>query len=155
MTGFEKSHLSCTQQQHRLLTIKQQLYTLTNNLAKYWSWKLPRLLCCGLFLRLVRYPWVLGSLSNGSISLDKHTGGCNSPHKWLMSLAMDLAALCDMWRWKWHQWWPFGCFEWSHSLYLSLHGYPPAPTLPPCRIASGTPVKNHLNGGQFCYLLTQ
>ena len=23
---------------------------------------------------------------------------CESPHDWLMSLAMDLAALCDMWR---------------------------------------------------------
>ena len=27
---------------------------------------------------------------------DKQTAGCNSPHDWLMSLAMDLAALCDM-----------------------------------------------------------
>ena len=29
--------------------------------------------------------------------LDKQTAGCNSPHDWLMSLAMDLTALCDMW----------------------------------------------------------
>ena len=29
---------------------------------------------------------------------DKQTDGCNSPNKWLMSLAMDLAALCDTWR---------------------------------------------------------
>ena len=31
-------------------------------------------------------------------SLDKETTGCNSPHDWLimMSLTMDLAALCDM-----------------------------------------------------------
>ena len=28
----------------------------------------------------------------------KQTAGCESPHDWLMSLAMDLAALCDMWR---------------------------------------------------------
>ena len=26
--------------------------------------------------------------------LDKQTAGCNLPHDWLMSLAMDLAALC-------------------------------------------------------------
>ena len=28
--------------------------------------------------------------------LDKQTASCNSPHDWLMSLAMDLAALCDI-----------------------------------------------------------
>ena len=27
---------------------------------------------------------------------DKQTAGCSSPHHWLMSLAMYLAALCDM-----------------------------------------------------------
>ena len=31
-------------------------------------------------------------------SLDKQTVGCYSPHNWLISLAMDLAALCDMQR---------------------------------------------------------
>ena len=31
-------------------------------------------------------------------SLDKYTIGCDSPRDWLMSLAMDLAALCDMYR---------------------------------------------------------
>ena len=28
--------------------------------------------------------------------LDKQTTGYNSPHNWLMTFAMDLAALCDM-----------------------------------------------------------
>ena len=28
---------------------------------------------------------------------DKQTAGCISPFHWLMSLAMDSAALCDMW----------------------------------------------------------
>ena len=28
-------------------------------------------------------------------SFGKQTAGCESPHDWLMSLAMDLAALCD------------------------------------------------------------
>ena len=31
-------------------------------------------------------------------SLEKQTADCDSPHNWLVSLAMDLAALCDMWR---------------------------------------------------------
>ena len=38
---------------------------------------------------------------NGSIALpltSTETASCNSPHDLLMSLAMDLAALCDMWR---------------------------------------------------------
>ena len=29
--------------------------------------------------------------------LDKQTACCNLPHDWLISLAMDLAALCVMW----------------------------------------------------------
>ena len=30
--------------------------------------------------------------------LDKQTAGCDSPYNWLMRLAMDLAALCGMYR---------------------------------------------------------
>ena len=36
---------------------------------------------------------------------------CNLPHIWLMSFAMDLAVLCDMCRWKWHQWMPLVVFS--------------------------------------------
>ena len=68
----------------------------------------PRWFCCVLFLRLFRHPWVLGFPSNGCISLGKQTAGCNSPHDWLMSMVKDLTALCNVWRWKWHQWMPFG-----------------------------------------------
>ena len=39
-----------------------------------------------------------GSLKMAPSSLGKQTASCESPHNWLMSLAMDLAALCDMWR---------------------------------------------------------
>ena len=39
-----------------------------------------------------------GGLQMAPSSLDKKTAGCNSPHDWLMSLAIDLATLCDMWR---------------------------------------------------------
>ena len=30
--------------------------------------------------------------------LDKQRATCNLPHDWLMSLAMDVAPLCDIWR---------------------------------------------------------
>ena len=75
---------------------------------------------CGLFLRPVRCPWVLRSPSNCYIHIpfDKQTAGCNSPHGWLMSLAMDLDALCDMWWRKWHHWMPF---SWSTCIgYTSI-----------------------------------
>ena len=39
-----------------------------------------------------------GRLQMAAYPLSKQTAGCNSPHDWLMSLAMDLTALCDMWR---------------------------------------------------------
>ena len=51
-----------------------------------------------------------GGLQMASSYLYKKTASCNSPNDWLMSLSMDLVALCDMWRLKWHQWMPFGCF---------------------------------------------
>ena len=40
----------------------------------------------------------LGDLKMAPHPLDKQTASCSSPHDWLMSMAMDLAALCDMWR---------------------------------------------------------
>ena len=42
-----------------------------------------------------------GGLQMAPFSINKHIANCDLPHDWLMSLAMDLAALCDMWRWKW------------------------------------------------------
>ena len=53
----------------------------------------------------------LGGLQMVLSSLGKQTANCQSPHDWLMSLDMDLAALCDMWRWKWHQWKSFPYFS--------------------------------------------
>ena len=53
--------------------------------------------------------------------LGKQTAGCNSPHDWLMSLAMDLTALCDTWRWKWHQWMPFGWFYWRRTVQQGIN----------------------------------
>ena len=40
----------------------------------------------------------LGSLQMAPSPLDKQIAGCNLPDDCLMSLAMDLAALCDIWR---------------------------------------------------------
>ena len=40
----------------------------------------------------------LGNLQMTACPLGKQTADCNSPHDWLMSLTMDLTALCDMWR---------------------------------------------------------
>ena len=39
-----------------------------------------------------------GRLQMALHPLDKQTTSCNSPHDWLMSLSVDLAALYDMWR---------------------------------------------------------
>ena len=44
----------------------------------------------------------LGDLEMAPSPLDKQTASYNLPHDWLMNLSMDLAALCDKWKWKWH-----------------------------------------------------
>ena len=81
-----------------------------------------------------------GGLQMAPSSLGKQTADCESPHNWLMSLSMHLAALCrklcDMWMWKWHQWKLFGCFQWRRRLYPPLHVSPTAPH-PIYRSASG------------------
>ena len=78
-----------------------------------------------------------GGLQMAPSSLDKQTANCDSPSDWLMSLSMNLVALYDMWRWKWHQWKSFGCFQWRRSLCPPLCGYLPTLTLPPCKGVSG------------------
>ena len=89
-----------------------------------------------------------GRLQMAAYPLGKQTAGCNSPHDWLMSLAMDSTALCDMWRWKWHKWMPFGWFWWRRSLcmpatsWLPTH---PSPSHPVgVLLVLATPVKNYL-----------
>ena len=81
----------------------------------------------GLFLKPVWHPRV-----------GKQTADCELPHNWLMSLSMDLAVLCDMWRWK-----SFGCFYWRSSLCPSICGYLPAsPSYPiGVKVVLATPVK--------------
>ena len=78
---------------------------------------------------------------------DKQTASCDPPHDWLISLAMDLAALCDKWRWKWHQWMPFSCFQSRRSLCLQICGYPP--TLIGVLLVLAMPVKKLLYSGKL------
>ena len=64
----------------------------------------------GLFLKPVWCPQALGWTSKiPHLSLESRQL-TESPHTCLMSFSMDLAALCDMWRWKWHQCKSLGCF---------------------------------------------
>ena len=45
-----------------------------------------------------KYVWIIQFIQMTAYPLDKQRAGCNLSHDWLMSLAMDLTALCDMWR---------------------------------------------------------
>ena len=51
----------------------------------------------------------------------------DSQHDRLMSFTMDLAAFCNKWRWKWHQWKSFGCFieDVAFAHHLVTHHLPP------------------------------
>ena len=97
----------------------------------------PGCVSCGLFLRLFRCVHeCLGYLQMAAYPTDKHTAGCNS-HDWLMSLAMDLVTLCDMWRLKWYQRMPFDCFSEDIALACHFVATCPCSTLLPCSSASG------------------
>ena len=75
-----------------------------------------------------------GRLQMVSRPLDKYTAGCNSPHDWLMSLAKDLAALCDIWKWKWHKLIPFHVAVYNEDVAFaatSVATHPPPPHPPP------------------------
>ena len=74
------------------------------------------------FLRLVRRPQVLGCFSNDFFSLWQADSRLWFTI-WLADVfGQDLAALCDMQRWKWHHWMPFGCFQsrWTCSNELDI-----------------------------------
>ena len=54
---------------------------------------------------------------------------CNSPHDWMLSFTMDLAALCDMCSWKWHQQMLFDCFSVNRIFmyyYITPHHLSPS-----------------------------
>ena len=76
-----------------------------------------------------------GVLQMAPSPLDKQAAGCNSSDNWLMSFAIYLTALCDLYRGENGT---NGChLAVFSSLCLLLQGYPAAPTLPPYRSASG------------------
>ena len=127
-THFSPSNNSCT----RWLTIQP---------GSYWCWKLPGLLLLWLVSEVcqtstsstsvqVAFKWLHIPLASRQPAVIHHTTG------WWVWPSIYLTALCDMWRWKWHQWMPFGCFWWRRSLCPPLRGYPPTPTLQPCRSAT-------------------
>ena len=67
--------------------------------------------------------------------VDKQPAGYKSPHDWLVSLAMDLATLCDIWRCKRHQWMPYGCFGEDLAVarhFVATRPPPHPPTLQEC-----------------------
>ena len=88
----------------------------------------------------------LGHLQMAPYPLNKQTAGFYSPHNWLMSFALDLAALCDMWRWNSTN----GCHLAVYSEDIAFSRHFMATHLPsPCNPIGGvvvlaTPVKNCL-----------
>ena len=92
-------------------------------------WGLSDVHECSVRLQMAAYP------------LGKRTASCNSPHDWMMSLAMDLAmdlaALCDLWSENGTN----GCHlaGFSKDVAFSCHfvAIHPPPTLPPCRSDTG------------------
>ena len=111
---------------HQTIVVHYKLRTIKAGID---AESFPGWFCCGLFLRLVRHPRVFRLPSTRSVSpwkADRRLYS-NSPHEWLISLAMDLAALCDMWRWKWHQWM---LFDWFSENVTFVHHFV-APRPPP------------------------
>ena len=105
-------------------------YWVTIQASSYWCWKLPGLFCRGLFLRLVRYPWVLGSPLNIYISpwqansmlkyttcrlFDELGHGFNC----FLYVEVKMTSVDAIW-----------FFQWRHSLFPPLCGYarPPTPS---------------------------
>ena len=74
----------------------------------------------------------------------KQIADCESPHDWLMNLAIDLATLCDMCRWNGTDGSYLAVFsedvDFTHH-FVATHL---PPNLPPYRSVSdiGTPVKS-------------
>ena len=76
-------------------TIKHMLYTVLTIHAGIGAAQAAFAVTC--FLGLSDIHECSGGLQMAPFPLDKQTAGYNSPHDWLMSLAVDLAALCVMW----------------------------------------------------------
>ena len=80
-----------------------------------------------------------GVLQMAPSPLDKQTADCDSPHNWLMSVAMDLAVLCDTvykFNLKWYI--PMDVI-WLFSVWIQ-----PLPTASWFSSTPHPPVKNYL-----------
>ena len=98
VTEFEKNWLPCMQKQDIHFTIRQLLYTLANSSGRYvlalraahtafgeaCFWGLSEVHKCTAGLEMAPFP------------LDKQAISCKLPHDWLVRLAMELAALCNV-----------------------------------------------------------
>ena len=98
----EKIHLTCTQKQDTFSTIKRYLYRLTNKSGMFGAESCWGCFAVACFSGLSDVHECSCGLQMATPPLDKQTAGCNSLNDWLMSLAMDFAALCYMWRYKRH-----------------------------------------------------
>ena len=68
----------------------------------------------------------------GSISPEQSDSQpASQPHNWLVGLVIDLAALCNVWRWKWYQLMLFDCFQFYRAIarhFVASHKPLPPPT---------------------------
>ena len=120
VTGYDKSWLAYTHNSNIYFSSSLDSYLYILLIKEGTSAKNNPY--CDLFLRLVRHPWVLGWSLNGSISPAQ--ASCKSSHDWLVRLAMDSVALCDMWSWKWYQLMPLYCFQFWQRICPPLCGSP-------------------------------
>ena len=84
MTYFSPSNDSCTHELTIQAVMMLKVAQAAFGVACFWG--LSDVYKCSGYLQIAPYP------------LDKQTGSCSSSHYWLMSLVMDLAALCEMWK---------------------------------------------------------
>ena len=79
-------------------------------------------------------------------SSDKQTAGHESPHDWLMSLAMNLVALCDILYGGENGTYGSHFPVFSEDVAFARHvvATHPSPILPPCRSVSGIDYANKI-----------
>ena len=79
--------------------------------------------------------------------LNKQIASCKSSYDWLMSLNMDLAALCDMWSQKQHQWYHLAVFSLNTTFvshFMAPHYLPPSTPIEVLRVFYPYQQKNYL-----------
>ena len=108
VSGFEKSRGFHARNSKDTLSSSNDscIHWLIIQAGSYWCFKFPGL----LFLWLVSEPCQTSTSTRVAFKwlhiplTSRQPAVISSPYDWLMSLTMDLAALCDniMWWWIWH-----------------------------------------------------